>query len=71
MYYEVIEMDEFDYKSMIREKCKYFNMKEVCAAAGVNYSTYRGWKSNGHNLSDEKAKTLYCMMQSICNNPNE
>lgn len=59
-------MSEIDYQSMIRAKCKYFNMKEICQAAGVNYSTYRGWKSNGHNLSDEKAKALFSMMKSIC-----
>ena len=49
-----------DLKQFVLEKSQYFNMKVICEKAGVNYSTFRGWKNNGNTLSEEKLK-LYCM----------
>ncbi|MDD6349735.1 hypothetical protein [Intestinibaculum porci] len=59
-------MEDPDYKRLVVNKCKYFNMREVCEKAGINYSTYRGWKNNGRSFSDEKAKILFLTMKEIC-----
>jgi hypothetical protein len=59
-------MEDPDYKLFVSEKCKYFNMRVICEKAGVNYSTYRGWKNNGRAFSQNKAKLLYETMVEIC-----
>lgn len=55
-----------DLKQFILEKSQYFNMRVICEKAGVNYSTFRGWKSNGNALSEEKLKLLKNTMINVC-----
>jgi hypothetical protein len=54
-----------DYKKIVQQKCIYFNMRIICEKAGINYSTYRGWKNNGRAFSQKKAKCLYETMIDI------
>lgn len=46
---------------------KYFNMKEVCELAEVNYGSYRNFKSNQQRypLSDENIEKLLQAMKAI------
>lgn len=60
-------MDKVNYKEIVSRKCIFFNMRVICERAGVNYSTYRGWKNNGRSFSDQKAKLLYETMRNIMN----
>lgn len=55
-----------DLKQFILEKSQYFNMKVICEKAGVNYSTFRGWKNNGNALSEEKLRLLKNTMINVC-----
>ncbi len=57
-------MTESELKEYILNKSKYFNMKEICAYAGVNYTTFRGWK-NGRYLSEEKLMLIYEAMHKV------
>ena len=54
-----------DYKEEVTSKCIYFNMRVICEKAGVNYSTYRGWKNNGRGFSQKKAKALYDAKKNV------
>ena len=51
-------MESVDIIFIVREKCKFFNMKQICEFANVNYSTFRNWKNNNYSLSDEKIKNI-------------
>ena len=55
-----------DLKQFILEKSQYFNMKVICEKAGVNYSTFRGWKNNGNALSEEKLRLLKNTIVNQC-----
>ncbi len=56
-------MNDQQLKEFILNKCKYFNMKNICELAGVNYQTYRGWKNNGYSMSDEKLRKIVKAMK--------
>lgn len=63
---ENTNMNENTMKQLI-EMSKFFNMKEVCGVAGVNYGTFKNWKSNPNKyyLSDEIANKLLNTMKNL------
>ena len=52
-------------KNVILNNCNYFNMKAICTKAGVGYSTFRNWKNNQNDISNEMASKLYNAMINI------
>ena len=58
IYFDVVE-------HMVRQSCRYFNMHEICKAAGVNYSTFRGFKNNRQYFSEEKLLAILRTMNRV------
>lgn len=58
-------MEEQAIIEYVKEKSKYFNMKAICEFAGVNYSTFRGWKNADRSLSFEKINAIYVAMHEV------
>ena len=50
---------------LLRVESQYFNMKMICEKAGINYSTYKGFKNNNQYFSTEKILTLLKCMHDI------
>lgn len=51
-------------EEMLRVQSEFFNMHMICKRAGINYSTYRGFKNNNQNFSIQKIYSLLeCMSQ--------
>lgn len=50
---------------MVRQSSRYYNMHEICKAAGVNYSTFRGFKNNRQPISDEKLLAVLKTMNRV------
>lgn len=53
--------------SQLIKYSEFYNMKEVCQLAGVNYQVFRNWKSNPTNnaISEDKAKELLKTMKNL------
>lgn len=58
-------MTEQEMREYVIEKSIYFNMKEICKLANVNYQTFRGWKNAGRYLSTEKIQAIYTAMNEV------
>ncbi|NLL90994.1 MAG: hypothetical protein GX222_01055 [Ruminococcaceae bacterium] len=50
---------------MVRQSSKYYNMRIICEKAGVNYSTFRGFKNNKQYFSEEKLIRLLQTMNKV------
>ncbi len=55
-------------EGFVRLKAKYFNMRVICEEAGINYSTYRGFKNNKRYFSEEKLIDILKTMQKVGDN---
>ena len=53
------------YGEILRVESQYFNMKAICKKAGINYSTYKGFKNNNQYFSRVKTLTLLKCMHDI------
>ena len=49
----------------INEKVNYFNMRQICDLAKINYDTFRGYKNKGDSFStDKKIKIVRAMRKA-------
>lgn len=53
------------YGEILKVSSQYFNMKAVCEKAGINYSTYKGFKNNNQYFSSTKILILLECMHDI------
>lgn len=53
---------------LVRDKAEYYNMRVICEKAGINYSTFRGFKNNKQPISDNKLIKLLETMSTIGRN---
>lgn len=52
----------FYFGEILRAESQYYNMKAICEKAGINYSTYKGFKNNNQYFSLDKILSLLkCM----------
>lgn len=61
------DIHEDVFGELLINKSRYFNMRAVCEKAGINYSTYRGFKNNQKPFSYLKKMQLLRQMHLIGN----
>lgn len=62
-----LDLDDVLLMAYIGTREKFFNMKEICEAAGVSYQVYKNYKYNGYTgMSDEKLQCIVNQMKKVC-----